>query len=86
MLGSTGQDGTEEDDVLVGVVESGGGSAVVLAGRTGGDWADGNAGEGTDFAAVKLEASDGSEIWRFQVWVTCRYVNVDNVCMYVFYV
>ncbi|CBJ32398.1 von Willebrand factor type D domain protein [Ectocarpus siliculosus] len=60
------QDGTEEDDVLMGVVERGGGSAVVLAGRTGGDWADANAGEGTDFAAVKLEAGDGSEIWRFQ--------------------
>ncbi|CAM9897040.1 unnamed protein product, partial [Ectocarpus sp. 8 AP-2014] len=51
---------------LVGVVERGGGSAVVLAGRTGGDWADANAGEGTDFAAVKLEAGNGSEIWRFQ--------------------
>ncbi|CAM9112514.1 unnamed protein product [Ectocarpus sp. 4 AP-2014] len=60
------QDGTVEDDVLVGVVERGGGSTVVLAGRTGGDWADANAGEGTDFAAVKLEAGDGSEIWRFQ--------------------
>lgn len=69
VLGSSGQDGTEEDDVLVGVVERGGGSAVVLAGRTGGDWAGAKAGEGTDFAAVKLEAGDGSEIWRFQV---CR--------------
>ncbi|CAN0430485.1 unnamed protein product [Ectocarpus sp. 12 AP-2014] len=60
------QDGTEEDDVLVGVVGRGEGSAVVLAGRTGGDWANATAGEGTDFAAVKLEAGDGSEMWRFQ--------------------
>lgn len=79
MLGSSGQAGTDEDDVLVGVVESGGGSAVVLAGRTGGDWADANAGKGTDFAAVKLGAGDGSEIWRFQV-CTCMFVRRFILC------
>lgn len=49
------------------------GSSVVLAGRTGGDWAAVNAGGGSDFAVVKLRADDGSELWRFQV---CQRFNV----------
>lgn len=51
---------------MVGAVVDAGGSSVVLAGRTEGDWATANAG-GSDFAAVKLRADDGSELWRFQV-------------------
>lgn len=51
---------------MVGAVEDADGSSVLLAGRTGGDWAVVNAG-GSDFAAVKICADDGSELWRFQV-------------------
>lgn len=67
---------------MVGAVEDVGGSSVVLAGRTGGDWAAVNAG-GSDFAAVKLSADDGSELWRFQVcqWLNCVRVRVMLVSL-----
>lgn len=55
------------------------GSSVVLAGRTAGDWAAVNAG-GSDFAAVKLSADDGSELWRFQV---CRWFLLVKVLLHV---
>jgi len=57
---------------MVGAVEDLDGSCVVLAGRTGGDWAAVNAG-GSDFAAVMIclrdldESASGEEIWRYQV-------------------
>lgn len=45
-------------------------SALVLAGRTAGDWENANAG-GFDFMAAKFTA-DGAEQWRFQVGVGCE--------------
>ena len=60
----TSQDGTAGVDNLYGATVGGDG-AIVLTGRTQGDWDDLNAGD-FDFMAVKF-ASDGTEKWRFQV-------------------
>ncbi|CAN0435097.1 unnamed protein product, partial [Ascophyllum nodosum] len=58
------QGGTEEDDSF-----SGGGvgdnGSVILVGSTYGDWANSNQG-GEDFAAVKLNTTDGSMLWKWQ--------------------
>lgn len=47
-------------------------TTIVLAGVTRGDWSGaGSSGEGSDFAALGLDA-DGSELWRWQVICTLR--------------
>lgn len=58
------QDGTAQNDTLLATAAGKDGS-VVLAGYSEGDWAAPNAGF-KDFVAVKL-ASDGTEVWRWQV-------------------
>ena len=40
--------------------------SVILVGSTYGDWANLNQG-GEDFAAVKLNTTDGSMLWEWQV-------------------
>ena len=61
------QDGTQEADSI-----SGGGrgdkGSVILVGSTWGDWEKPNRG-GEDFAAVKLNTTDGSILWKWQVWL-----------------
>lgn len=41
--------------------------SVVLTGFSEGVWDDGANAGGFDFVAVKLDASDGTELWRWQV-------------------
>ena len=66
----TTQDGTELDDYIYGGGMGDTGS-VILVGSTNGDWEKPNRG-GEDFAAVKLNTTDGSILWKWQVrhWYT----------------
>lgn len=64
-----GKDGTAGVDNLYGAAVVGNESALVLTGRTAGDWENTNAGD-FDFMAAKFTA-DGAEQWRFQVGLTC---------------
>ncbi|CAN0418778.1 unnamed protein product [Ascophyllum nodosum] len=58
------QDGTELDDYIYGGGMGDTGS-VILVGSTNGDWEKPNRG-GEDFAAVKLNTTDGSILWKWQ--------------------
>lgn len=66
-LYSIPQGGTEGDDCLTGAAASIGDGTVFLGGYTTGLWGDLHAG-GYDFAGVQLNLSDGSELWRWQVY------------------
>ena len=59
------QDGTDEGDSISGGGRGDNGS-VILVGSTWGDWEKSNRG-GEDFAAVKLNTTDGSILWKWQV-------------------
>lgn len=62
------QDDTEESELHA--AASGPDGSVVLAGETRGDWDGINKGS-NDFAAVKLNSSDGKVIWSWQVRIVC---------------
>ncbi|CAM9894223.1 unnamed protein product [Ectocarpus fasciculatus] len=59
------QDGTEGFDAINGAILADEGESVVMAGYTTGSFSGVNAGS-YDFAAVKLNLTDGSEVWRWQ--------------------
>lgn len=66
-LAAVGQGGSGLDDNAKAIAATGDGH-VVLAGFTNGDFSGQNAGDETaDFVAVKLNGTDGSEVWRWQV-------------------
>lgn len=60
------QDGTEDFDVIYGATLADEGESVVVTGSTTGNFSGVNAGS-TDFVAIKLNLTDGSEVWRWQV-------------------
>lgn len=61
----TWQEGTVEDDFINSCSKTTDGN-VVLTGATPGDW-DGIGLGGANIVAVKLDATDGTVIWRYQV-------------------
>lgn len=60
------QDGSESFDVIYGATLADEGESVVMAGYTSGNFSGVNAGS-DDFVAIKLNLTDGSEVWRWQV-------------------
>lgn len=61
------QEGTDTDDAIYACSKTEDGN-VVLAGASEADWAETGANPGYDsIAAVKLDASDGGVLWRYQV-------------------
>lgn len=68
---TVGKGGSGLDDEAKAIAAAGGGH-VVIAGYTNGDFDGQNAGDETaDFVAVKLNGTDGSEVWRWQVSGFC---------------
>ncbi|CBN76450.1 PEGA domain family protein [Ectocarpus siliculosus] len=59
------QDGSEGFDVIYGATLADEGESVVMAGYTSGNFSGVNAGS-NDFVAIKLNFTDGSEVWRWQ--------------------
>lgn len=59
--------GTQAEDYLQAAVMVDRGTAVVVAGSTEGTFGESSGGDGQDFVAIKLDSSDGTETWRYQV-------------------
>ena len=64
-----GQEGTVEDDYISACSRTADGN-VVLSGSTSGGWEEADA-VATSMAAIKLDATDGTVVWRYQVRRVC---------------
>lgn len=72
----TWQEGTVEEDYINSCSKTADGN-VVLTGATTGDWDGAGLGE-VNLVAVKLDATDGTVIWRYQVLPSrvCCYITL----------